>query len=426
MAHSQESPENETFTDNSRGDRDLLDSFSDSILREIRFLNSSFLKLLQPNNPSPTRQQFMTQQAPFDSRVNDFQPVMEQQRSQSVERHAHASAGTTQPYASDGGPRRTKPLGIALRVLVKSPLSDGSVMSATCNCNGKVITSEDGVKLFIPKGAIKEGDSITISIATGFCGPFTIPTNRQTDVVSPSYWIKVSGRYHFHKPVQVEFVHFGACDPSHYQLLCCEDDDKSYTMQPIDCELSFKVQGDISLCTFYTTDFCSYYLFHCSDDPVINRIGAFLLKPEKYQFLNHFTVEIWFSFTTSYCLRRIKELYTKKGMMLDTNSSYSFEAASDKDASSYFALNYVQNSDGWCVDHSRSTEIRTKEVNFYNFYKDVEDLLAHEENALFPPRFILNVVKKSKCTTDLNASIMITLYKAKEKNQMLYAVNFLF
>ena len=282
-------------------------------------------------------------------------------------------------------------------------------MSITCDCNEKMITSKDGVTLFIPEGAIKEGDSVTFSIATGFCGPFIIPTNRRTDVISPYYWIGVT-EYHFHKPVQVVFEHFGACDPSHYQLLCCEDDDKSYSMRPVDCELNFFVQG---LCGFYTTDFCSYCLFHHADDPVINKIGAFLLKPENYRFLNQFTVEIWFSFTNSYCLRRNEELYTKKGMMLDTNFGHSFEAVSDKDASSYFALNYVQSGDGWCIGHSRSMEIRTKEVNFYNFYNDVEELLAHEKYALFPPRFILNVVKKSKCTTDLDTSITITLYKAE-------------
>ena len=40
---------------------------------------------------------------------------------------------------------------------------------------------------------------------------------------------------------------------NHYQLLCCEDDDESYTMQPVDCELSFSVRDNISWCTFYTT-----------------------------------------------------------------------------------------------------------------------------------------------------------------------------
>ena len=411
MAHSQGSPENETFTDNSGVDRDLLDSFSDSVLRvigfSIRFLNSSLLKLLQPDNPSPSWQQFMTQQAPFDSMVNDFRPVMGL-LSQSAERSAHASARTTQPCASDGGPRRTRPMGTAPSVLVESPLSDSSVMSTTCDCNEKLITSKDGITLSIPKGAIKKGDSVIFSIATDLFGPFTIPSNRQTDVVSPYIWICAS--YHFQKPIQVEFEHYGACDPSHYQLLCCEDDDESYTMRPVDHELRFSVREYISLCTFFTTHFCSYCLFHHSDDHVVNRIGTFLLKPEKCQYLHHFTVEIWFSFITTHCLRRNRELYTKKGMILDTNCSHSFEAASDKYTTSYFALKYVQSGDGWCIDHSRSTEIQTKEVNFYNFFKDVEDLSAHEENALFPPRFILNVVKKP-CSAELDTNITVTLYK---------------
>ena len=97
-------------------------------------------------------------------------------------------------------------------------------------------------------------DLVTFHIATGLFGPFVLPSKCQA---SPYYWIgvNVSGSYHFQKPVQVEFEHFGACDPSHYQLLCCEDDDESYTMQPVDYELSFSVRGNISWCTFHTNHF---------------------------------------------------------------------------------------------------------------------------------------------------------------------------
>ena len=263
------------------------------------------------------------------------------------------------------------------------------------------------LKLTIPKGAIKDGDLIKFYIATNLYGPFVLPLKCQANVVSPYYWIGINGTYLFQKPIQVEFEHYGACDTSHYQLLCCEDDDESYTMKPVDYELSFTVRDEISFCTFYTDTFCSYCLFHHFDDPVTNRIGAFILKPKKYELINHFTIEIWFSFVTSYCIKRNQESYTKKGMVLDLN--YVFEASTDKYSSSYIALKYIQSGDGWCVSHSRSMEIQTKLINFYNFYTDVEELLAHEEMTLFPPRFILNVVKVSEYSTNLVTDLDITI-----------------
>ena len=120
-------------------------------------------------------------------------------------------------------------------------------------------------------------------------------------------------------------------------------------MRPVDYELSFKVEEDVSLCTFQTNHFCSYCLFHCCKDPNINRIGAYYLKPNNLQILDQFTVEIWFNFLISHCLKRNKELYSSKGMRL--NTSYVFEASSDKDSTSYFALNYDHYVKGWCVDH---------------------------------------------------------------------------
>ena len=417
MAYSQGSLENGTVTNNSREDRELFNSIADDISRYF------YLKTLQSNNPSPARQQFMPQVVPFDPGINHFQPVIGRERSQSAERCALAHAGTSRHHASVGGPRRTRSMGTAPSVLVKSPLSDGNVVSTTCNCNEKLITSNDGIKLFIPKGAIKEGDSVTIAITAGFCGRFTIPSNCQIDVVSPYYWIGVSGSYQFCKPIEVEFEHYGACDPSHYQLLCCEDDDESYTMRPVDYELSFTVRDEISFCTFYTATFCSYCLFHHFNDHATNRIGAFILRPEKYQSLNHFTIEIWFSFVTSYCIKRNEESYRKKGMVLDC--SYMFEASTDKCSSSYIALKYVHSGDGWYVSHSRSMEIQTKLINFYNFYTDVEELLAHEEMTLFPPRFILNVVKVSEYSTNLvtDLDITIILHSAKGIESMITHYN---
>ena len=269
----------------------------------------------------------------------------------------------------------------------------------------------------IPKGAIKDGDLVNICTAVDFYGPFVLPSKCPTSLVSPYYWIGSTNSYRFQKPVKVELEHFAvvtACDPSHYQLLTCADDDESYTMRPVDYELDFKVQGNISLCTFHTQHFCSYCLWHKSDDLVINRIGAFYLKPENFQWLNYYTVEIWFSFLSSYCLKRNKELYTKNGMVLDTNCACSFEVSSDKRSTSYFSLNYKEDFDGWHVDYCRRKEIQTKDINFLNYCTTFEQLKENEENGLFPPRFILKVTKKSKCDKNLNTSITIALNKDGE------------
>ena len=219
---------------------------------------------------------------------------------------------------------------IAADLLPKCPLSHA--ISGSCDHNGGVLTSKDGdLKLTIPEGAIKEGDLVTLSLASDLYGPFVLPSKRQADVVSPYYWIGVTGSYHFQKPVQVSFQHFAvvtACDPSHYQLLCCEDYDDSYTMRPdVGCSLRLTVQDDISWCTFNTDGFCSYCLFPGCEDPIINRIAAIYLKTQD----SHcFTREIWFSFPISQCLERNKELYTKKGMVLDHKYNHIFEAPCDK------------------------------------------------------------------------------------------------
>ena len=303
----------------------------------------------------------------------------------------------------------------AVDLSTKYPLSP--TISGSCDHNGGVLTSKDGdLKLTIPKGAIKDGDLVTLCLASDLYGPFVLPSKHQANVVSPYYWIEVSRSYCFYKPIQVEFQHFAvvsACDPSHFQLLCCEDNDESYTMQPVDYELSFTVQDDISWCSFYTDHFCSYCLFPGCKDPIINRIAAIYLKTKNYQCLTHFTAEIWFSFPVKQCLKRNEELYTQEGMVLDKKYCYIFEASCDKHSASYFTLLYQQDVTGWNLKHSLSTKVNTKTVNFYNYYTDRDDLIASEENGLFPQRLIVDATRKSDCNTDLNTEIMITLHKSE-------------
>ena len=98
-------------------------------------------------------------------------------------------------------------------------------------------------------------------------------------------------------------------------------------------------------------------------------------------------------------------------MILD--NSWIFEASTDKSSTSYFDSSYDQCEDGWRVDYFRYAKIPTKEVNFYNYYTNKEDLEAIEEISLFPPRFTLSVEKKSDCNNDLDRKIKITLFKAE-------------
>ena len=291
-------------------------------------------------------------------------------------------------------------------------------MSDSCDHNGGSIISKCGIKLTIPKGAIKEGDLVNFYIATSLYGPFILPSKCQADLASPYYWMGVTGSYHFHKAVQVEFEHFAtvtACDPSHYQLLTCEDNDESYTMQLVDYDLNFKVKNGILHCTFETYHFCSYCLFHGCKDPMINRIAGLYLLPDDFQILTYFTVEVWFSLHISHCLETNKKYYEKKRMIL--NSSYIFESFCDINSTSFLTLNCDENTDGWDIDHSLSKKICTKKINFYNYFTNVADLRVSEEALLFPPRFIINVVKKLECTKDLSTSINVTLHEEGKSNE---------
>ena len=365
--------------------------------------------------------------------ANNPESVMDRRFSQlvkhtqgSVERiHCHSLIDTDVKSASTKYSLMSMRITLPRLQLVKSLLPNSNIVSCSCDHNGGIIASEEGIKVTIPEGAIKGGDLVTFHMATDLFGPFVLPISSkcQSELASPYYQIGVSESYHFHKPVQVELEHFAvvtACDPSHYQLLCCEDDDESYTMRPVDYELSFRVQGDISLCTFQTQHFCVYCLVHNHTEPIINKIGTYFLKPNNFQNLDQFTVEVWFSFPFSYCERRNKELYTQRGLVL--HSRHIFEASSDKGSTNYFTLSYEQNINGWLVDHSGSKDqiIKTKKVNFYNYYTEEEKLKQHEELSLFPPRFIVNIRNtKHRYATNLDLNVIITLCNNIKERKLL-------
>ena len=307
------------------------------------------------------------------------------------------------------------------------PLAKDKVMLHTFDHNGGILICKDGdIKIIIPSGAIQKHDLVMFAIATSLYGPFELPLkcHAATDLISPYYWVRVTGSYRFLKPIQVEFEHFAAltatCDSSHYQLLTCKDH-VSHTMQPVDCDLTFKIRDDnISLCSFETNHFCSYCLKQSCKHQVTNRIGAYYLIP--HSFKNIYTVEIWFPFAISNCSRRSRDIYEKKGMKLHPNDgSYIFEASCDSSSKSYFTLQYDDHIDGWSIDHSLSKKILAKKVNFYNDYERndpnaSDNLHASEEDLSFPPRFVVNVVRKTDCTTDLNTNLEIILYNNESKS----------
>ena len=304
-----------------------------------------------------------------------------------------------------------------------NPLKDSEVTFHICDYNGGMLMSKDSsIKITVPKGAIKLGDLVVFAIATNLFASFILPTKCKTNLASPYYWIGVSRSYHFQKPIQVELEHYGGCNPSHYQLLCCEDDDESYTMRPVDYELGFKLQGGTLWCTFQAPHLCSYCLHHGCSDPMINKTGVYYLKPKNFQWLDFFTVEIWFSFPISHCSQRNRNLYSNRNMILDAGCSYLFEASCEESSGTYFSLEYAEKIDGWQIDHSLSKKMPTKRVNFYKYYTNAAELEASEEDSLFPPRFIVNVVKNYDCTTNLNTNITISL--CNNKDNLINSINF--
>ena len=140
------------------------------------------------------------------------------------------------------------------------------------------------------------------------------------------------------------------------------------------------------------------------------------MKPETFHHLSHCRIEIWLSFPIKLCLKRNEELYKKRCLVLD--ASFKFEALCDQSNASFFTVDYSENIKNWTMKHTLTKKIYIEKVNFYNHYTDMEDLKANEECQLFPPNFILNVVKDPECTTTLNTDIIVTLYNIEERKDI--------
>ena len=302
---------------------------------------------------------------------------------------------------------------------IECPLSNENILSSVCDHNGGVITIKDGLKISIPRGAISVGDIITFYVAVSLYSSFMLPLAEH--LASPYYWIGVTGSYNFQKPIEVEFEHYGACNPSHYRLLVCKDNDKTYTMQPaVNKVLEFTALGDRSLCRFQTYHLCSYCLCHTSEDDKCKnsstyRIAALYLKPHD-ESLSDYKVQIWFTFNAAKCLNRAKELYEKEDM--ENTASQYVEACCDKNSTNVFILEYNRTVDGWDIDHIPHN-ILAKEVNFYNYYNNAERLRRCEEAKLFPPRFSLHIKNTESCNTHLFTNVSIHSYNNEKDKELL-------
>ena len=76
-------------------------------------------------------------------------------------------------------------------------LSKSNAVSGSCDHNGGVLTSKNGdINITVPAGAIKYRDCVKFYIATDLYGPYALPSQCQNNLISPFYWIGVSGLYH--------------------------------------------------------------------------------------------------------------------------------------------------------------------------------------------------------------------------------------
>ena len=178
------------------------------------------------------------------------------------------------------------------------------------------------------------------------------------------------------------------------------------------------------MCRFQTDHFCSYCLSNSSEDDKCKncstyRIAVLYLKPRNDKPLGgDYKVQIWFIYDVNKCLIRATELYENEGMEPEVFSSKHIEACCDKNSTDFFSLEYHRRVNDWNIDHTLTTEIQTKEVNFYNKYKKAEHLRASEENKLFPPRFILHISHSKCCNTYLDTNIYIYLCNNREDKKL--------
>ena len=80
-------------------------------------------------------------------------------------------------------------LPISERLEIKSPFIS-NIMWGSCDHDGGVLISTDGIKLTIPKGAIKNGDFVKFYLATDLYGPFKLPSHDQNNLASPYYGLE--------------------------------------------------------------------------------------------------------------------------------------------------------------------------------------------------------------------------------------------
>ena len=198
------------------------------------------------------------------------------------------------------------------------PFKDSIMVSKQFTCDGGVMDVKHyGLKVIVPKGAIDTEDPcVEIKVAESLFGPFDIPSDCHP--VSPYVWIAAvsPADYVFRKQLRVEFQHHAdISNVEDISKLCVlkASCTKCHTHHPKIHMTTWNYHFDISdtVCTLFTTHFCSYCLASKSDQ-VPDRIMVYHYLSENYKSADTFRAEICFCYDLNIC----KEVHTVNNMCL--------------------------------------------------------------------------------------------------------------
>ena len=174
----------------------------------------------------------------------------------------------------------------------------------------------NGFKLRIPRGAIPEGESLTIDIGVALYGPFQYPEGLRP--VSPVFWICVRNRKHhirFQKPVHITLQHCLNVDSEEdtrlLELTFLKGDhemnsDEKYQFHVAKDQSVFKANTDCG--TLYTYHFC-YQCIVCKTSEFTLQRAKFCLFgtiPDTFVYNKPMYIFFFVSFLLKTCLDTIR------------------------------------------------------------------------------------------------------------------------
>ena len=192
-----------------------------------------------------------------------------------------------------------------------------------CTSEGETFTDKaNDFSLDIPKGAIPEGERLTVDVGVALFGPFQFPEGLRP--VSPVFWVCVrdNNKFNFPKPVAVTLPHF--LDLENYEdiqslgLTFLKADHKKnsqglYNFQQTDGEMDFKPSQTFG--TLRTTHFCSLCIA-CRDRPDVLTRTRFCITSVLPKTATVGQKQIAFFFITFYnlntCLTKVDEIIAEK------------------------------------------------------------------------------------------------------------------